>query len=84
VHCHVCCEHFASDLIANLHWGSGRSTGAPSYRARHLDPSDVAALRQDKRGVWHKASDKRAERDGARRDAPERTSQHTPRSGDNR
>jgi len=50
-----CCEHFATNGIANLHWGSGKSSGAPSYNAKHLDPHYVSALIQDAGGVWHAA-----------------------------
>jgi hypothetical protein len=50
-----CCEHFATNGVANLHWGGGKSTGAPSYHAKHLDPHNVPALIQDAKGVWHGA-----------------------------
>ena len=48
-----CCEHFASNGVTNLHWGTGKSNRAPSYNAKHLDPRTVSALQQDEKGVWH-------------------------------
>ncbi len=54
-HCTVCCSHFANYGAANLHWGSGKSKAAPAYDAPHLEPRDVPMLRQDERGVWHRA-----------------------------
>jgi hypothetical protein len=48
-HCPVCCEHFATDATAQLHWG-GRS-----YEAEHLDPRSVSALVRDGDRLWHMA-----------------------------
>lgn len=53
-HCPVCCEHFATDGTAELHW-AGRS-----YGARHLDPHVVSALVQGSDGVWHMAGNRPA------------------------
>jgi hypothetical protein len=54
-HCRVCCGQFASNGVANFHWGSGKSGNAPAYNAKHLDPLEVPALAQDERDVWHMA-----------------------------
>ncbi len=54
-HCPVCCEQFASNGVANYHWGSGKSGKAPAYDARHLNASEVPKLALDERGVWHTA-----------------------------
>jgi hypothetical protein len=53
-HCPVCCEHFATDATAQLHWAGG------SYGARHLDPRAVPSLVQDCDGVWHMAGSRPA------------------------
>jgi hypothetical protein len=54
-HCPVCCQQFASNGVANYHWGTGKSGNAPAYDAKHLNPHGVPALAQDARGVWHMA-----------------------------
>jgi hypothetical protein len=51
----VCCQQFASNGVANYHWGTGKSGNAPAYDAKHLNPHGVPALAQDARGVWHMA-----------------------------
>lgn len=47
-HCAVCCAHFTTDGVAELHWRS----------SRHVDPSQVDGLYLGPDGVWSTSAER--------------------------
>lgn len=48
----MCWEMFSGYTAFDMHWGTGKSAGAPAYNAAHHHPSEVKGLVRDDKGIW--------------------------------